>query len=223
MIMKLPIIAGLAIRPAQRAASRRASPRERADRTDCASKVAMIYRRTVTGEMVSAFSWRRLRLSPEIVGGDCNNGDVMETLLDPRQAMVACLDQWRHAVIDCDDAGLPDEVRDIESVSRMLHSVMLDAVAELESRNIAVAAGFRNTKQLLAGMLNLSATEAGARVTHAGLLGPRRTLGGAALTPLLPETAAALAAGQIGPAQVRVITEPIRRSYTTSHGWRGGS
>ncbi|MDQ2882089.1 MAG: HNH endonuclease [Actinomycetota bacterium] len=133
----------------------------------------------------------------------------METLLGPRQAMVACLDRWRHAIIDCDDAGLPDQVRDIESVSRMVHSVMLDAVGELESRNIAVTAGFRNTKQLLAGMLNLSPTEAGTRVTHAGLLASRRALTGEVLAPLLPDTAAALAAGEIGPGQVRVITETI--------------
>lgn len=123
--------------------------------------------------------------------------------------MVACLDQWREVIVECDDAGLPDQVRAIESVSRMVHSVMLGAVAELESRNIAAPAGFRNTKQLLAGMLNLSPTEAGTRVTHAGLLGPRRALGGAILAPLLPETAAALAAGEIGPAQVKVITETI--------------
>ncbi|MGH3780435.1 MAG: DUF222 domain-containing protein [Pseudonocardiaceae bacterium] len=133
----------------------------------------------------------------------------METLPDPRQAMVACLDQWRHAIIQCDDAELPDQVRDIESVSRMLHSMMLQTVAELESRNIAVVAGFRSTKQLLAGMLNLSATEAGTRVTHAGLLAPRRTLVGEVLPALLPETAAALAAGEIGPGQVRVITETM--------------
>jgi hypothetical protein len=132
--------------------------------------------------------------------------------------MAACLDQWRQSIIDCNDRGLQDQVRDIESASRMLHSVMLDTVAELESRNIAVTAGFRNTKQLLVGMLNLSATEAGTRVTHAGHLTPRRTLGGEVLAPLLPHTAAALAAGQIGPGQVRVITEPIGRSYTTGYG-----
>ncbi|MGH3784369.1 MAG: DUF222 domain-containing protein, partial [Pseudonocardiaceae bacterium] len=147
----------------------------------------------------------------------------METLLDPRRAMVACLDQWRHTIVECDDTGLPDQVRDIESVSRMLHSVMLDTVAELESRKIAVAAGFRNTKQLLAGMLNLSATEAGTRVAHAGLLASRRALGGEVLTPLLPETAVALAVGEIGPGQVRVITEPMRWSYTPRYGWCGAS
>jgi hypothetical protein len=74
----------------------------------------------------------------------------------------------------------------------MVYSVMLDAVAELDSRNIAVTAGFSNTKQLLAGMLNLSSTEAGTRVTHAGQLAPRRVLTGEVLAPVLPETAAAL-------------------------------
>ncbi len=129
--------------------------------------------------------------------------------------MVACLDQWRQSIIDCDDAGLPDQVQDIESVSRMVYSVMLNAVGELESRNIAGIAGFRNTKQLLAGMLNLSATEAGTRVTHAEQLAPRRTLGGEVLAPLLPNTSAALAAGEIGPGQVRVITETINAIPTT--------
>jgi len=126
-------------------------------------------------------------VSPETVGGGCDNGGVIETELDPRQAIVACLDQWRQAIIGCDDVGLPDQVRDIESVSRMVYSV----------------------KQLLAGMLNLSPTEAGARVAHATQLAPRRTLTGEVLAPLLPETAAALAGGEIGPAQVRVITETI--------------
>ncbi len=127
--------------------------------------------------------------------------------------MATCLDQWRQSIIDCDDAGLLDQVRDIESVSRMVYPVMLDAVAELESRNIAATAGFRNTKQLLAGMLNLSPTEAGTRVTHAGQLAPRRALSGEVLAPLLPATA--LAAGEIGPAQVKVITETMGTIPTT--------
>ncbi|MBA2472097.1 MAG: DUF222 domain-containing protein [Pseudonocardiales bacterium] len=104
---------------------------------------------------------------------------------------------------------MPDQVRDIESVSRIGYPVMLDAVAELESRNFATTAGFRNTKQLLAGMLNISPTEAGTRVTQAGQLSTRRTLSGEVLAPLLPDTAAALAAGEIGPAHVRVITETM--------------
>jgi Domain of unknown function (DUF222) len=146
---------------------------------------------------------------PEIVGGGVDNGDVTETLLDPRQVLVACLAQWRAGIVGCDDAGLRDQIREVESVSRMLHAVMLETVAELESRNIAAATGFRSTKRLLAGMLHLSAAEAGTRVAHAAQLAPRRMLGGAVLPPALPNTAAALATGEIGPGQVRVIAETM--------------
>jgi Domain of unknown function (DUF222) len=123
--------------------------------------------------------------------------------------MAACLAQWRHLIVECDDAGLQDQVRDIETVSRMLHSVMLEAVAELESRSIAASTGFGTTRRLLAGMLHLSATEARTRVTHATQIAARRTLSGEPLAPGLPNTAAALAAGEIGPAQVRVIAETM--------------
>ncbi len=123
--------------------------------------------------------------------------------------MVAGLTQWREVIAECDDAGLRDQVRDIEPVSRMLHSVMLEAVAELGSRTIAASAGFGTTKRLLAGMLHLSATEARTRVAHATHLAARRTLNGEVLPPKLPNTAATLATGEIGPAQVRVIAETM--------------
>ncbi|MGH3772877.1 MAG: DUF222 domain-containing protein, partial [Pseudonocardiaceae bacterium] len=148
---------------------------------------------------------------------------MIETRLDPRQAMATCLTQWRDQIGECDDAGLQEQVRGIESISRMLHSVMLDAVAELDARNVATTTGFGTTKRLLAGMLHLSATEARTRVAHATQLTARRALNGEVLPPVLPNTAAALAAGDIGPAQVRVITEPIGFSYTTWHGWCGAS
>jgi hypothetical protein len=111
---------------------------------------------------------------------------VLDTRLDPRQTMVACLAQWRQSIVGCDDAGLPDQVRDIEAVSRMLHAVMLETVAELDSRNIAATTGFGSTKRLLAGMLQLSATEAGTRVAHATQLTARRTVSGEVLPPVLP-------------------------------------
>jgi Domain of unknown function (DUF222) len=123
--------------------------------------------------------------------------------------MVACLEQWRQSILGCEDAGLPAQVRDIEAVSRMLHAVMLEAVAELESRNIAATSGFGTTKRLLAGMLQLSAAEAATRVAHATQLSARRTLSGEVLPPQLPNTAAALAAGEIGVGQVRVIAETM--------------
>jgi hypothetical protein len=129
--------------------------------------------------------------------------------------MVACLDQWRQSIPGCDDAELPHQLRDIETVSRMLHAVMLETVAELDSRNLAASGGFGSTKRLLAGMLQLSATEAGTRVAHAAQLTARRTLGGEVLPPVLPKTAAGLAAGEIGVGQVRVIAETINAIPTS--------
>jgi hypothetical protein len=147
--------------------------------------------------------------SPEIVRGGVDDGEVLDTRLDPKQTIVACLGQWRESIVGCDDAGLQAQVRDIEAVSRMLHAVMLETVAELDSRNFAASTGFGTTKRLLAGMLQLSATEAGTRVAHATQLTARRTLGGEVLPPALPKTAAALAAGEIGLGQVRVIAETM--------------
>jgi uncharacterized protein DUF222 len=56
-------------------------------------------------------------------------------------------------------------------------------------------------------MLQLSAAEARTRVEHAAMVGTRRAITGQTLAPRLPSTAAALAAGQIGSGQLRVITD----------------
>jgi hypothetical protein len=132
------------------------------------------------------------------------------------QMMESCVTQWRETIVECDDTRLLDQIRDIESATRMLHSVMLGTVAELDSRNIAATSGFGTTKCLLAGMLQLSATEARIRVGHSGQLAARRTLAGEVLPPVLPNTAAALAAGEIGPAQVRVIAETMNAIPTST-------
>jgi hypothetical protein len=66
----------------------------------------------------------------EIVRDGCDNGGVIETQVIPRQAMGHWSRPMRHAIVTCNDAGLPAHVRDIESVSRMVYSVMLDTVAD---------------------------------------------------------------------------------------------
>jgi hypothetical protein len=149
------------------------------------------------------------RGTPEIVRGGGDDGEVLDTRLDPRKTIIACLTQWRQSIVDCDDSRLPDQIRDVEAVSRMLHAVMLETVAELDSRNLAATTGFGTTKRLLAGMLQLSATEASIRVTHATQLTARRTLSGEVLPPVLVNTAAGLVTGEIGVGQVRVIAETM--------------
>jgi hypothetical protein len=105
--------------------------------------------------------------------------------------------------------GIVQTLRDVEKLSRVAQSVRCEVVAEIEARGIAVREGFAGTQGLLAGMLQLSAAEARMRVQHAAMLGPRRAITGQPLAPLLPATATALAAGQIGAGQLRVITETI--------------
>ena len=113
--------------------------------------------------------------------------------------------------------GLLGVLRDAEAELRRSYSRMLGVVGELEEENAGAAAGFGTTARLLAGVLNLSRGEAKARVEQAELLTPRRSLTGEVLPPILPATAAELAAGAIGPAHLRVITATMRRIPDGTH------
>jgi len=132
---------------------------------------------------------------------------VTETLTPPIQVIVACADEVRSSLSGLDDRAMLDLVRGMESASRMMHSVLLDALAEVDSRRLAAQAGFRSTASLVGELVHLSRTEARLRAEQGAKLGARRALSGEPLAPELPETAAALAAGEIGPAHARVITE----------------
>ena len=59
-----------------------------------------------------------------IVRVGCDNGVVIETQLDPRQAMVACLDQWRRSIVESDDVELLTQVRDIEAMLRIWYEMI---------------------------------------------------------------------------------------------------
>ncbi|MGH3906167.1 MAG: DUF222 domain-containing protein [Pseudonocardiaceae bacterium] len=107
--------------------------------------------------------------------------------------------------------GLLDALRAAEVELRRSYSRMLDVVAELDAERVAAVTGFGTTARLLAGVLNLSKSEAKTRAEQTEMLTARRSLTGEPLPPALPATAAELAAGWIGPAQLRVITSTMRR------------
>ena len=134
---------------------------------------------------------------------------MTETLTSPIQVIAACTDEVRSSLSGLDDNAVLDLLRGIESVSRIVHSVLLDALAEVDSRRLAAQAGFRSTASLVGELVHLSKTEARLRAEQATKLGTRRGLTGEPLAPELPETAAALAAGEIGPAHVRIIIETM--------------
>ncbi|MGH3825083.1 MAG: DUF222 domain-containing protein [Pseudonocardiaceae bacterium] len=128
---------------------------------------------------------------------------------EPAQAMSDCLDSVRATLRGLDDKAITQTLRDIEVLSRKTQSLMLELVAEIDSRGIAGREGFGPIQHMLAGMLKLSAAEARMRVEHAAMVGSRRTITGQTLEPRLPATAAALATGKIGTGQLRVITETM--------------
>ena len=146
---------------------------------------------------------------PVIVGGARNNRGMSVALGQPVDVMSSGVAGLREMLPSLDDDGIVQALRDIEKHLRQAQSVMLEVVAQVESRRLAAREGFGSTARLLAGMLQLSAAEARQRVEHAALVGARRTLTGETLPPKAPATAAALAAGEIGTGQLRVITEMI--------------
>jgi hypothetical protein len=74
--------------------------------------------------------------------------------------------------------GLVQVLRDAEADFRRSYARVLDVVAELDAERAGAVAGFGTTALLLAGVLNLSKSEAKARAEQAGLLAPRQSLTG---------------------------------------------
>jgi uncharacterized protein DUF222/HNH endonuclease len=106
-------------------------------------------------------------------------------------------------------------MRDVERARRQLEAFEHRLVAEVEERNLPGKYVMRSTGALLAGVLNLSPRKAAQRVRHARYLGPRITVTGERLEPLLPAAAAARHAGEIGAGQVAVIIRTISKLPST--------
>jgi hypothetical protein len=98
---------------------------------------------------------------------------------------------------------------ELETQRRRLPVLDHALVGELDQRGVAGDLAARNTRSLLRDVLRLSPEQAKARYDAAIDLGPRRSLTGEALPPLLPAVAAAQAAGSISPAHARVIARAI--------------
>ncbi|HEX3829595.1 MAG TPA: DUF222 domain-containing protein, partial [Sporichthyaceae bacterium] len=97
---------------------------------------------------------------------------------------------WR-----CGDEELLDLQQVLETATRRLSAVSLRLVAEVDDRRLATARGAASTAALLRQLLNISAGEAGWRVTAAEKLLERRSPSGAVVPAPLPATGAALAEG----------------------------
>jgi hypothetical protein len=106
-------------------------------------------------------------------------------------------------------------LREVERARRRLEALEHRLVAEVEERNLPGRYVMRSTAALLGGVLNLSPREAAQRVRQARFLGPRVTVSGERLGPVLPAAAAARDAGLISGGHVSVIIRTIGKLPTT--------
>jgi hypothetical protein len=102
-------------------------------------------------------------------------------------------------------------VREVERARRRLEALEHRLIAEVEERNLPGKHLVRSAGAFLADLLNLSAREASVRVRHARYLGPRVTVTGQRLQPLLPATATARSDGLITAQHVTVIIRAIEK------------
>lgn len=89
------------------------------------------------------------------------------------------------------------------SVPALEHRILNRLTAETEPS----ALGESSWKKVVATALRISTKDAGHRLEQAANLGPRRAMTGESLTPLWEATAAAQAAGSIGPEHVKIIAK----------------
>ncbi|HJY46811.1 MAG TPA: DUF222 domain-containing protein [Propionibacteriaceae bacterium] len=84
-------------------------------------------------------------------------------------------------------------------------------IADAEATDLAGEYCFSNLKMLLTRTLQLSPTEAAARVRAAVALAPRVSTEGEAEAPVLPHLAAAQRAGEVSTEQVQIVTRAMQK------------
>jgi hypothetical protein len=86
---------------------------------------------------------------------------------------------------------------------------MLELVAELETRNMAVAGGYPSLPELLRDVLRISRSEANRRINHAHAVTTVELSSGGTVAALMPHTAEALCDGQLGAEHLEVIAKAL--------------
>ena len=108
-------------------------------------------------------------------------------------------------------AELLDALDGLETLTCQLPVQTHRLLARLQAQTTPREVGAKSWRQVLSVRWRLSSTEAGRRLDDAAQLGPRHTLSGAPLAPVLPCTAIAQSHGVITPEHVRVLREAMER------------
>jgi hypothetical protein len=143
---------------------------------------------------------------------DMNGGAVSGGLTEAANGLSFYLGDVSAGVLSSlSDGDLLAELRECEALRRRWLMVDAALVAELERRSFAGRLAMPSTSTLLQGVLRLSPTEARQRVDAAAVCGPRWSLTGERLEPLLPRVAASQADGVLSAEHARVIASTIER------------
>ena len=108
-------------------------------------------------------------------------------------------------------AELVDALDELEALSCQLPTQSHRMLARLQAETTAKEMGAKSWKDVLAIRWRISTSDAARRLGEAAQLGPRRTMTGEPLAPVLPCTAVAQAQGVINREQVTVIREAMDR------------
>ncbi|GFM26788.1 protein of unknown function DUF222 [Mycobacterium sp. PO2] len=108
-------------------------------------------------------------------------------------------------------ADLVDALDELEVVWCQLPALRNRLLARLQVETTAKEMGAKSWNQVLAVRWRISTAEAGRRLGEAALLGPRQSLTGQTLPPVLPATAAAQAQGAINTEHVVVIAKAVAK------------
>jgi hypothetical protein len=111
---------------------------------------------------------------------------------------------WQH-----DDTELLYALRELEMRMRRDHAQVLDLIAELNTRNTAATHGYTGLVELLRDMLRITRTEATRRIRHTHALTEVMTHPALWCNHPLPQTAAAVRAGDLGAEHIDTIAKML--------------
>ena len=133
-------------------------------------------------------------------------------LSDAVAAVRAAVDAAAGAEVDLlGRADLVDALDELETVWCQLPGLRHRLLARLQVEATAKEMGARSWAQVLSVRWRISTAEAGRRLGEAALLGPRQSITGQTLPPVLPVTAAAQARGVINTEHVTVIAKAVAK------------
>jgi Domain of unknown function (DUF222) len=106
---------------------------------------------------------------------------------------------------------LLEALDELETLSCQLPAQSHRMLARLQAETTAKEMGAKSWRQVLALRWRISTSEAGRRLDEAAALGPRRSLIGEPLDPVLPCSALAQARGMINGEHIKVVRETMER------------